>query len=949
MHTPNNKVILTLKLLVFWSLLLLSLNTIAQHNSKLIAEFDSEQKTISVIQELTYFNQSNDTLSYVVLNDWNNAYSNKNSPLAKRFSDEFERGFHLANEKERGITSNITILDENANFLTWERDANHPDVIQFRLREKLLPNEKKIFKLTYIVKIPSDRFTKFGYDEKGTFNIKNWFLTPSRFENNTFIKYDNVNLDDESNALSDFELSIKVPSNLVLTSDLNEINQTAKENQTLYHFKGENRLNFSLFLDEKGEFLSFKNEDIDVVSNLRDSRLTDIQRAIVIDKIVNYVAEQLGHYPHKKITISQVDYERNPFYGLNQLPNFISPFPDEFMYELKFLKTYLNTYIHNTLQLNQREDNWIYDGIQVYLMMKYIDEFHPDSKMMGSLSKLGILRGFNLISLGFNGQYSYFYMLMARKNLDQPLGSPKDSLIKFNEKIASKYRAGLSLNYLDSYLGQNRVQESIKQFFELNKKQQTTETDFENILKKNSPKRIDWFFDKIINSRDIIDYKINSFSKTKDSVSLTIKNKTATNVPIPVYGIKKKEIVFKYWVDSIAKDSVYTFPRNDADKIVLNYENEVPEFNLRNNWQSLRGFRLNNRPIKFNFMKDLEDPYYNQILYVPTLEYNLYDGFQPGLRVHNKTILDKPFIFDLNPTFSTKTNNISGKGVVYINQYYRGSKINNIKYLLGGHYLHYAPDAYYTKLNPTISVQFRPKNLRDNRVQSFQIKEIIVNREKSAFLTDQNTESYQVFNAKYYNGKTEVTHHFNFLGDIQLSKTFGKLAAEMQYRHLFNNNRQVNLRFFAGSFLYNTTTSNFFDFGVDRPSDYLFESDYLGRSETKGLFSQQIIPMDGFFKSKLENRFANQWITTINASTNIWNWIEIYGDLGMIKNRNLSSKFIHDSGVRLNLVTDYFELYFPVYSSNGWEIGQQNYQERIRFIITFNPDTLIRLFTRKWF
>ena len=349
MHTPNNKVILTLKLLVFWSLLLLSLNTIAQHNSKLIAEFDSEQKTISVIQELTYFNQSNDTLSYVVLNDWNNAYSNKNSPLAKRFSDEFERGFHLANEKERGITSNITILDENANFLTWERDANHPDVIQFRLREKLLPNEKKIFKLTYIVKIPSDRFTKFGYDEKGTFNIKNWFLTPSRFENNTFIKYDNVNLDDESNALSDFELSIKVPSNLVLTSDLNEINQTAKENQTLYHFKGENRLNFSLFLDEKGEFLSFKNEDIDVVSNLRDSRLTDIQRAIVIDKIVNYVAEQLGHYPHKKITISQVDYERNPFYGLNQLPNFISPFPDEFMYELKFLKTYLNTYIHNTL------------------------------------------------------------------------------------------------------------------------------------------------------------------------------------------------------------------------------------------------------------------------------------------------------------------------------------------------------------------------------------------------------------------------------------------------------------------------------------------------------------------------------------------------------------------------------------------------------------------------
>ena len=949
MQIPKNKIFISLKLIVFWNLLCLSFSSFGQHDSKLIAEFNSENKTISVIQELMYFNQSDQTLNFIVLNDWNNAYSNKNSPLAKRFSDEFERAFHLAKEEERGSTSTITILDENNNFLTWERDANYPDVIQIRLRKPLLPNEKATFKLTYIVKLPSDRFTKYGYSENGKFNIKNWFLTPSRFENNNFIKYDNLNLDDEANALTNFDVTIKVPSNLVLTSDLNESKKTTLENQTSYQFIGTNRLNFSLFLDDKGEFLSFKNEDIEVVSNLKDSRLTDIQRAIVIDKIVNYVTKNLGKYPHSKITISQTDYERNPFYGLNQLPNFISPFPDEFLYEIKFLKTYLNNYIHTTIQLNQREDNWIYDGIQVYLMMKYIDEFHPGSKMMGSLSKLRVLRGYNLVSLAFNGQYSYFYMLMARKNLDQPLGSPKDQLIKFNEKIASKYRAGLSLNYLDNYLNNNIVQNSIQDFFELNKKEQTTETDFENILKKNSPKNLDWFFDRIINSRDIIDYKFSDFSKTKDSVSFSIKNKTEVNVPIPVYGLKKKEIVFKHWIDAVSTDSIYTFPRNNADKIVINYQNEVPEFNLRNNWQSLRGFRLNNRPIKFNFMKDLEDPFYNQILYVPTLEYNLYDGFQPGFRFHNKTILDKPFLFDLNPTFSTKTRNFSGKGTVSVNQFNRESKLYNIRYIMGGHYLHYAPDAYYTKLNPTISLVFRPENLRDNRVQAITIKEVIVNREKSAFITDDNTENYQVFNAKYYNGKTEVTNHFNVLGDVQLSKSFGKLATEIQYRKLFDNNRQLNLRFFAGTFLFNKTVSNYFDFGVDRPSDYLFESDYLGRNETTGIFSQQSLVMDGFFKSKLETRFVNQWMATTNASTNIWNWIEVYGDVGVIKNKNAPAEFVFDSGIRLNLVTDYLELYFPVYSSNGWEVGQQNYQERIRFMITFNPATLIKLFTRKWF
>ena len=938
-----------IKALFFLAVLFLPLKQMAQHHSKMVVEVSTEKKILTVIQELTFFNQSNDTLSNIVLNDWTNGYTNKDTPLAKHFSDEFERDFHLAGENERGRTENITIIDQTKSFLTWERDKNFPDVIQIRLRNKVAPQQKIVFSLTYQVKIPSDRFTKFGYGKDGKMNLKNWFLTPSRYENNAFVKNSNVNLEDYANAVSNFDLEIKIPSQLDLSTDLNEISKIINSDFTIYKLNGKNRIDFGLFLDHKTEFSSYKNSDIEVISNMKDDRLNDIQRAIAVDKVVNYVKDNIGNYPFEKITVSQTDYERNPFYGLNQLPNFVSPFPDEFMFEIKFLKTYLNNYLKNTLQLDPRNESWIFDGIQVYAMMKYIDEFHPDVKMMGNVAKLKILRGYNLVSLDFNGQYSYFYMLMARKNLDQPLGNPKNTLIKFNEKIASKYRAGLSLKYLDSYLEKDIVQNSIQQFFKLNTSKQTSRKDFENILTTNSTKKIEWFFDKIIYSRDIIDYKFSTVSRTKDSISFSIKNKTATNVPIPIYGLKNKNIVFKYWYENLKKDSVYTIPRNNAEKIVINYKNEVPEFNLRNNWKSLRGFHFNNRPIKFIFFKDLEDPYYNQIVYIPTLEYNLYDGFLPGMRFHNKTILNKPFNFDVNPTLSTKTNNLSGKAIFYVNQFNRDSNLYYIRYQLNGHYLHYAPDAYYTKLTPSVILNFRPDDYRDNRKEAIVFKEVFVNKEKTEFTTKENTENYAVFNSKYINTKTEVTNHFNFLLDFQSEKTFGKLATEIQYRKLFNTNRQINIRLFAGTFLYNSTKSSYFDFGLDRPSDYLFESDYLGRSETTGLFSQQSIVSDGFFKSKLETRTANRWMITTNASFNIWNWIEIYGDIGFIKNKNTKELFVYDNGVRLNLVTDYFELYFPVYSNNGWEITQPNYGEKIRFIITFNPDTLINLFTRKWF
>ncbi len=907
-----------------------------------------ENKTITVQQDIIFKNQSEDTLKSIVLNDWNNAYSNKTTPLAKRFSDEFYRGFHLAKAEERGSTNHIVIVDENNQKINFERTEINPDFITIALKNKLSPNQETKLHLTYTVKIPSDKFTKYGYSENGEMNLKNWCLTPARYENHQFIQYSNENLDDIANAISNYNIELKVPEKVHVSSDLNSNKLFVKDGFAVYYLIGNNRIDFSLFIESKISFYTFKNDDLEVITNLKGNSVNDIEKAIVINRIIEFTNQFVGKYPNEKIMVSQADYERNPFYGLNQLPSFLSPFQNDFIYELKFLKTYLNNYLKNSLHLDSRKDNWIYDGIQMYAMMKYIDENYPESKMMGSLSKFRLLKNYNLFSLDFNGQYSYFYMLMARKNLDQQLSEPKNNLLKFNEQIANKYKAGLSFKYLDSYLENNIVNTSIQEFYNLNSGKQTHRKDFETILKTNAKKDISWFFNTIVDSREIIDYKFSEVSKTKDSIGFSIKNKTNVAVPIPVYGLNKGEVVFKKWLENPI-DSTFSFKRENADKIVINYKNEVPEYNLRNNWKSLKSFNPNNRPIKFTFIKDLEDPYYNQILYVPTLTYNIYDGLTPGVRFHNKTILDKPFQFDVNPTYSATAKTFSGSAALAINQPIRNSTLYSIKYSTSINYFHYAPDATYLKLNPMVQLRIREPNFRDNRKQLIILRQVMVNREKSEYILNTNSENYSIFNAKYFNVKTEVSNHISFVSDFQMSNKFGKLSSEVGFRKLFNDNRQLNLRLYGGSFIFNRSNSDFFSFALDRPTDYLFDYNYYGRSESSGIFSQQYITAEGGFKSKTTIPYANQWMTTFNASYSIWNWIEAYGDIGFVKNKSIGEKFVYDSGIRLNLVTDYFELYFPVYSNNGWEISQPNYNERIRFVATFDPKTLLTLFTRKWF
>ena len=144
--------------------------------------------------------------------------------------------------------------------------------------------------------------------------------------------------------------------------------------------------------------------------------------------------------------------------------------------------------------------------------------------------------------------------------------------------------------------------------------------------------------------------------------------------------------------------------------------------------------------------------------------------------------------------------------------------------------------------------------------------------------------------------------------------------------------------------------SNFFDFSLNRSTDYLFQYNYLGRSESQGIYSQQFIMSEGGFKSKFDSPFSNSLMVSTNLGISLWKWIELYSDFGVIKNSGSVARGYYDSGVRLNLLPDFLEIYLPFYSSeNQIEINDSNYLSNIRFVIELEPKTLLGLFNRKWF
>ncbi|WP_372756524.1 metalloprotease [Mariniflexile sp.] len=923
-----------------------------QNKIDLKATFDIENKLIKISQTIQYQNTTLDELSTIYLSDWNNSYATKKTPLAIRIADEYKNDFHLAKSKDRGF-SVITSITQNGKNLKFQQLKNQIDIIKVELNEPLKPNASYTIHLEYTVQPPSDKFTSYGITSTGDLNLRYWYITPAIY-NGEWQYYSNKDLDDLFIPAANVSLELEFPKEYKLTSELNVVSSVQQDKKQVVTLKGTQVINNKLFLSKTPNFNTIQSDKLSLVSNIDDGGLDILDKVLATEKVLDYIEDKFGSHPHEKLLLTQIDYNKDPVYGLNFLPSFIKTYPPHFQYELKLLKVALRNFLENTLLMNPRKEQWLIDGIQIYFLMNYIDEHYPDMKFLGSLADFWGIRSFHAADMKFNDKYVLAFMIMARTNRDQSLTTPKDSLLKFNYSIANKYKAGVGLQYLGDFINQDIVENSLSSFVIENKLKTVTTKDFEYFIKSKTHKDIDWFFTDYIATRKRIDFKIKNVEKTEDLINVTVKNKRDNSMPVSLYGLYNDSIVSKTWIEDISKFKTLTIPRNGANKLVLNYNNVIPEINERDNWKSLKGFFFNNKPLQVRLFQDIEDPNYNQVFFMPIAEFNnIYDGFTIGMKAYNKTVLRKQLNYKIEPQYALKSKTFTGSAAISMTHNLENSDLYGISYGIGGGYVSYAEDAFVRRLIPSLTFMFRENDdFRSNKREALSFRFVDIHRDKNPngqLITDE--PNYSIFNARYIDSNDNLINFSRWSADFQAAKNFSKLSFNYEYRRLFESNRQLNLRFFAGAFLKNNNpiTSTYFSFALDRPSDYLFDYPYLGRSESTGLFSQQYIEAEGGFKSKLATPFANQWISTVNASTTLWNYILVYGDLGIVKNKFDNGKFVYDSGIRINLVTDYFEIYFPIYSNLGWEIGQPNYDQKIRFKFTADPQALLGLFRRRWY
>jgi hypothetical protein len=909
------------------------------------AILNEETNTLEIQQEIDFYNTSTTVFNEIYLHNWANAYKDKNTPLAKRFIENYSKSFHFTNIKNRGSTT-INNISIDYNVATWEISDINPDILKITLNKPLSPKDSLRIVATYSVQIPSDKFTNYGVNND-TYNLKYWYLAPAIYDEKWEV-YNNLDMDDLYIDYSNYQINIEVPKGFVINSNL-KTKGKSNDNTTQFNLVGKKMQDVELNITKNNDFIDYEFDGTTISTNLHSDKLDANLKSTILRREFYFIQTFLGKFPHEKLLINQIEYDKNPVYGFNQLPSFIATYSDTFEWDIKLFKILSKKYIDEVLLFNRRKDYWLADGLQVYLMLKYVERYYPEVKAIGKISSLWGIKKFKLAKISFNEKYPFVYQFAARQNLDQPLTMRADSLSNFNRKIVNKYKSGLGISYLGTYLDDISMPSVIWEFAYNNNDKKVNSKTFLDLLKSKTKKEFSWFENEYLKTNKKIDYTIKKIERFNDSLEISILNKRGFVLPIQLYGIKDKEIKFQKWLTGIDSLTKIKIPINGFDKLSLNYEFLLPEYNVRNNWKNVKN-KLFNKPVQIKFFKDLEDPYYSQIFYTPVYKFNYYDGLVLGLALSNKTLLKKKLVYKLTPSYGTKSSSFSGSYSFQYEYLPENKKVNRLAFGIAGNNFHYAKDLRYSALFPYALLEFKRKSLRDVSNKSIMLSYTAIDRDKSPTQTEHiETNKYGVFNVGYGFSRPDIINDIRLSTGLQVSDKFSKVSITGRYRKLTDANRQFDFRFYAGAFLTNHTATDYFSFALDRPTDYLFQYEYLGRSETSGFFSQQIIINEGGFKSKLEVPFANQWLSTFNTSIGLWRWFEVYNDIGFVKNKNQKVYFAHENGIRLNFIQDILEVYFPLHSNLGWEVSQQSYSSKIRFVLVINPKRIFNFVKRGFY
>ena len=174
---------------------------------------DDAAHSLKGFETMVYSNHSPDTLHYIYIHCWPNAYKDNTTALYRQLSQIEERKTKLKKIRENGYIDQMAFTVDGVKAAT-ESDAQHTDILKLTLPEALAPGKEITIATPFFVKIPS-YFSRLGHEGK-SYMITQWFPKPAVYDSKGWHAMPYLDQGEFYSEFGSFDVHITLPSSYVV-------------------------------------------------------------------------------------------------------------------------------------------------------------------------------------------------------------------------------------------------------------------------------------------------------------------------------------------------------------------------------------------------------------------------------------------------------------------------------------------------------------------------------------------------------------------------------------------------------------------------------------------------------------------------------------------------------------------------------------------------------------
>ena len=914
-------------------------------NYKIDVSLNDSSNTLEGFEVMNYTNNSPDTLTYIWLHLWPNAYKNDRTAFSEQLLQLGRTDFYFSDESKRGYINRLN-FKVNGKTAVLADNSLYIDVAKLILPTPLLPGETINISTPFHEKIPFN-FSRGGH-VKHAYQITQWYPKPAVYDNKGWHQFPYLDQGEFYSEFGNFNVQITVPENYIVaaTGELQNPDEVEwlkkKSDEATSYEVSEISKNQSIISNPK----PVKNKTPSSNKNKQIKKryqptIHKKKKTVTEVSVINHVIDN-SPIPEKTKTLTYIQDSVHDF----------AWFADRI-----FLVRY------DTIKLSSGKivDAWSFflpSGLPVWKnSIQYIkDAIQTRSKWLGEYPYKSVTAV--EAKIGFSGGMEYPTITSI-----SPMEDTQSLDMTIEHEVGHNWVYGILASNERQYPW---MDEGMNTYFDNRYKQlKYPEENIEEAQKG-------FFENRIPKDEENLIYRMQIAAKKDQPIETPSQDFSETNYDVIAYyktGLwmkKLEDFVGKNVFDGCLHEYYnrwkfkHPYPR-DFEKVIedVSGKNVDTIFSLLSEKGNLEPPK--NKAFKIDFLFNLnKTDKYKYLFLSPAFGYNFYDKIMIGGLIHNYTLPEPKFHFFVAPLYATGSKSFTGIGRVGYNiMSYGAIRKTEISLSAGKFSMDEYTDSTsaknylgFSKIVPSVKLIFRNKNATSSIKKWLQWKTYFISETALSFEKDivlqQDVISYPKTN-RYLNQLSFVLENNRVLYPYsakivaEQAKDFARFAFEGKYFFNYPKGGGMDARLFAGKFIYLGDKTVYKEFETDRYhlnmtgangyEDYTYCNYFVGRNEFQGTASQQIMIRDGGFKVRsdlLSNKIGktDDWLAALNLTSDFPKEInplqvlpfkiplKVFLDVGTYaeawKNNPATGKFIYDAGLQISLYKNLVNIYFPL-------------------------------------